>query len=141
MNKKIFISYARPDYPFAHRLVEHLKQYGTSGWMDAADISAGGAIASTIRSALKESSAVVVLVSPDSLRSHWINFELGASAALNIPIIPIVIGGEGVENDLPEPLRGVQFIDARNRPIDAIAEEVEKALRRLDTITCPQSAP
>src|SRR4051794_7976917 len=115
--KKLFISYAPPDYPFACRLVEQLKQYGVSGWMDTADISAGSAIASTIRSALKESSAMVVLVSPDSLRSSWINFELGAGAALDIPIIPIVVGGEGIESDLPEPLRGVKFLDARNRSV------------------------
>lgn len=126
--KKLFLSYARADYSFAHRLVEHLKQYGASGWMDNADISAGNAVASAIRSALQESSAVVVLVSPDSLRSPWVEFEVGAAAALGLPIIPVVVGGKGVENDLPEPLRGIVLLDARNRPVSEIAEELERAV-------------
>ncbi len=126
--KKLFISYARSDYPFAHRLVEHLKQYGVSGWLDHADIAAGDAFASTIRSALQESSAMVVLLSPASIHNQWINFELGAGAALGIPIIPIVVDGEEFEDDLPEPLRGVHFLDARNKPLEDVAAEVEEAL-------------
>jgi hypothetical protein len=126
---KIFLSYARSDYPYAHKLVEHLKQHGVSGWMDSADISSGGAVASKVRSAIQDSHAMVVLVSPESLRSNWVNFEVGAGMALDIPIIPIVVQGEGVENDLPEQLRGMRHLDARNRPVIEVAKELEETIR------------
>ena len=124
----VFISYARSDYPFAHQLVEHLKRYKVKGWMDSADIAAGSAIASELRAALKASSAMVVLVSPDSLHSQWGNFKLGASAALVFPIIPILVGEEGGEIELPESLQGVKPLDARNRPVDVVARELESVL-------------
>jgi hypothetical protein len=128
MKNRVFISYASSDYPHAHRLVERLKRYGVTGWMDDADIAAGSESASAIRSALWESSAMVVLVSPAALRNRWVNFELGAGAALELPIIPIIVGGEDVENEVPEWLREVKFLDARNTPMDAVAEELEKTL-------------
>jgi hypothetical protein len=131
MKKKVFLSYARADYPSAYHLVEQLTDFEVSGWMDSTDIQAGSAIGSEIRSAIKSSDAMVILVSPDSLRSKWINFELGAGAALDIPIIPIIIGGAGAELDLPPPLQGLDFLDARNRPLDAVAEDVAKALGSL----------
>jgi hypothetical protein len=96
--------------------------------MDSADISAGSATASGVRSALQGSKAMVVLVSPASLGDRWVNFELGAGVAQDLPIIPIIVGGDDVESELPEWLRENELLDARNTPMDAVAEEVEKSL-------------
>jgi hypothetical protein len=128
MNNQVFISYSRSDYPYAYRLVESLKHYKVSGWMDSADIAAGSATASGVRSALRGSKAMVVLVSPASLGDQWVNFELGAGAALDLPIIPIIVGGDDVESEMPEWLRENELFDARNTPMDAVAAEVEKAI-------------
>jgi hypothetical protein len=128
MKSKIFISYARSDYPHAHKLVESLKHDEVRGWMDSADISAGSATASGVRSALRGSKAMVVLVSPASLGDRWVNFELGAGVAQDLPIIPIIVGGDDLERDMPEWLSENKLVDARNMPMDAVAEEVEKAL-------------
>jgi hypothetical protein len=126
--KKVFISYARSDEPFARRLVEQLADFDTSGWMDAADISAGTIVADHIRSAIKEADALVVLVSTRSRDSQWVNFEVGAGLALGVPVIPVVLEGEDLDKQLPEPLRDVRFVDARNRPIKEVASEIERTL-------------
>jgi TIR domain len=125
---KIFLSYASDDYPFAHRLREGLKNVSVEGWMDSADIAAGEATSKAVRSAMKSSKAVVVLISPKALESSWVGFEIGASEALGKSIIPILIKGPNVGGTLPEPLRDLKFIDAREMSIQEVIKEVEKAL-------------
>jgi len=124
--KKVFISYLHSDEPFVRRLVEHLGNFKTSGWRDDADISAGNIFADRIRSAIKQADALVVLVSTRSRESRWVNFEVGAGLAMGVPVIPVVIEGEG---QLPEPLRDVRSVDARNRPIEEVVSEIEKSIK------------
>jgi hypothetical protein len=127
--KKIFISYASQDRDLAQRLLMAMGETGVSGWMDAADISTGTAVSAAVRTAIKQSSALVVLLSPKSLHSQWINFEVGAALALNRPIIPIIIDGPGLENKLPETFQGISFLDARDKPIAQVARDVNAALQ------------
>ena len=93
MKKRIFISYARADYAFAHQLLSALRDFNIEGWMDDTDIAAGSAVGDAVRSAIQKASAVVVLVSPMSVRSQWVSFEVGAAQALQKPIVPILLEG------------------------------------------------
>jgi hypothetical protein len=126
--KKIFISYARDDYSFAHRLLAGLRNVSVEGWLDSADIAAGTATADAVRSGIQKSSAMLVLVSPNSLRSRWVDFEVGAGLSLGRPVIPILIEGADVEHELPEMLQGIRVLDARNKPIHEVVRDVEEAL-------------
>src|SRR5712692_3536568 len=125
---KVFISYARRDSAKVGLLVNALRNVDITGWLDAADIASGESVASVVRAALKDSGAVVVLVSPDALESQWVQFELGAAEALRKPIIPVLISGGDVEKNLPDILRTRQWIDARNKPERQVVEEIEQAL-------------
>ncbi len=125
MSKRIFISYARHDYAFAHQLLSGLRGISVEGWMDEADIAAGAANGAAVRSAIEKSSAIVVLVSPSSLRSRWVDFEVGAAQALGKPIVPILLEG----SELPETLQDIRAIDARDKLINHVALELEKAVR------------
>jgi hypothetical protein len=127
--KKIFLSYARDDYPFAHQLLAALRKVKVEGWMDTADVAAGGAIGGDVRSAIKHSSAMIVLVSRRSLESNWVNFEIGAGLALRKPIIPILIKDGDLEHDLPAMLKDIQFLDARNKPVDEVIRDIERAIK------------
>ena len=54
-----------------------------------------------------------------------------AASAEGFPVRDIrkvVVSGEGVENDLPEPLRETSVLDARNRPVGEVADELEKTM-------------
>ena len=66
MKKNIFISYAQADYALAHKLTSGIDSFNVHGWMDNADIAAGTASMPAVRSAIKNSSAFVVLVTPNS---------------------------------------------------------------------------
>jgi hypothetical protein len=129
----IFISYARQDYPFAHKLVAALRNVSIKGWLDDVDIAAGSAVSSGLRSAINESGAMVVLVSPRSLESQWVNFEIGAGLAQDRPIIPILVEGADIDQKLPEVFHGMPVVDARNRPIGDVVRDLEEAMRAIPT--------
>ena len=127
----IFISYAGQDYSFAHKLAAGLHNVGIVVWMDDAGIAAGCRAPSGLRSAINESGAMVVLVSPQSLESQWVNFEIGAGLAQDRPIIPILIEGVDIDQKLPEVFHGMPVVDARNRPIGDVVRDVEEAMRPI----------
>ena len=101
----VFISYARSDSDEAERLVRGLRAANVSGWLDGADIAAGDSVSSSVRDALKKSSAVVVLLSPRALQSQWVQFEIGAAEALGKKIVPVIVSGENLEEEFPDILR------------------------------------
>jgi len=124
----VFISYAHSDSDEAHRLVESLQAGNVTGFLDRADIVAGDVISSDVRSALKQSTAVIVLLSPRALHSEWVQFEIGAAEAMGKKIIPIIVSGERLEEQLPDILRDRMWIDARGRSHAEVIRDVEHAL-------------
>jgi len=126
---KVFISYARSDSDEAERLVKALQSANVAGWMDHADIAAGGSISSVVRDALRQSSAVIVLLSPSALHSQWVQFEIGAAEALGNEIIPVIVSGEHLEEQFPEILRKRKWIDARQRSHADVVRDLKSALK------------
>lgn len=126
----VFISYANADRPAAERLISQFRDVSVTGWGDASDLSAGGAVSASIREALRRSSAVIVLFSPRSLANEWLQFEMGAAEALGKKIIGVIIDGENIEQALPAPLGEVQWLDARNKAPQEVARDIEEAVTR-----------
>lgn len=126
--RNVFISYARSDSGEAERLVKSLRAINVTGWLDQADIAAGESISSAVRDAIVRSSAVVVLLSPNSLRSEWVQFEIGAAEALEKKIIPVIVSGEHLEKELPDILMERKWIEARNRKSTDVVRDIEHAL-------------
>lgn len=129
--RNVFISYADADADQARRLVNALRTTNVAGWMDSADIAAGEAISSEVRDALKRSTAVIVLLSQRALQSEWVQFEIGAAEALNKMIIPVIVSGDQIEEQLPEILRNRVWIDARHRSSDDVIRDVKRAVESI----------
>ncbi len=124
--RNIFISYAHQDSPKVKALLSKLREVQVSGWLDQADIAAGDEISSVLRDSLKKASAVLVLISPASLNNRWVEFEVSAGQALGKTIIPVIISGEGIENELPPSIADIKYIDARNKSLDVVASEIKR---------------
>jgi len=124
----VFISYARSDSDEAERLVRALRAGNVTGWLDQADIAAGDSVPSAVRGALKESSALVVLLSPNALQSEWVQFEIGAAEALGKKIVPVIVSGEHLEEQFPDILKDRNWIDARHRSHADVVRDLEHAL-------------
>ena len=99
MTEKIFLSYARQDREVADQVEEHLRKYGLVTSDDLVifdplkDLQPGDNIREVIRRQMMAASKVVIITSPNSAQSQWVNYEVGMASALDKPII--VIGSRG----------------------------------------------
>lgn len=73
---QIFLSYARADGAFAKALSSQLERRGFSVWSPAEHVLPGDNVWLETGEALKKSKAMVVLVSPDSMRSEHVRREI-----------------------------------------------------------------
>jgi TIR domain-containing protein len=71
----VFISYSRKDFYFAESLAFHLDREGIATWLDANHLAPGGDWAAEIDHALDEAQTVVLVLTPDSIRSEYVRRE------------------------------------------------------------------
>ena len=87
---QVFISYSRKDISFINRLAADLKNAGLDIWYDVSRIAGGARWRSEIENALRNSQYVIVVLSPDSIVSEWVEREFLFSSNLKRKIIPIM---------------------------------------------------
>ena len=122
---KVFISHAYTDEPFIKKVVAGLEKVGLEVWDATREILPGDNWADKVARALEESEAMVVLLTPDALRSSWVRWEiqyaLGEQSYRN-RLIPVLVGDpeELLKEDVPWILRRLHMID-----MDEYAEEEE----------------
>jgi len=86
----VFISYKRQEVSrYAASLERQLRGRDIHCFLDDHDLPAGSPLADTVRTALRRSRALVIVVSPGSLRSQYVLDELRVFATYSRQIIPI----------------------------------------------------
>ena len=114
---KLFVSHVVEEAALAEMLKSHLtrdflRMVEVFVSSDLESISAGANWLTTLESALRTSSALLVLCSHASVGRPWVNFEVGAAwITRSVPIIPICHSGLRLV-DLPMPFRVLQGIEA-----------------------------
>lgn len=87
----LFLSYARADSAFAHRLATTLEHAGFTIWWDAL-IEGGEAYSKSIAEALEKADVVIVLWSANSVESDWVRDE-AAQGRERRRLVPLSIDG------------------------------------------------
>ena len=87
---QVMISYRHLDAEFAHRVEAHLLSSGFRVWIDTA-ITPGNDWREDIATAIRESAAVVFILTPASVQSKYCKEELYFASGLGKPIFPIVL--------------------------------------------------
>ena len=105
----VFLSYSSGDREWVEEFVNSLRASGLTTWFDAADIPPGEHWQEYVEKALRESSTLVVIVSPGSVSSPWRLFELGAAVADGKRIVPVLTQDIDL-HDIPSPLTRLQFL-------------------------------
>ncbi len=75
--KKVFLSYARADERAAREVSASLQRAGFDVWDPGREILPGSDFVASLQDALKTADAMVVLVSPDSSGSRYVQHEVG----------------------------------------------------------------
>ena len=111
---KVFISYAHSDEALVRKIVAILKRAGLEVWDDS-EILPGDNWAEQVAKALKESEAMVVLLTPEATRSRWVRREIEYALGekrYSKRLIPVLVGdpADFSQEDIPWILWRFQMI-------------------------------
>ncbi len=127
---QVFLSYDRADEAFAKSLSAELSKRGLSVWRDEEELLPGDNWALQIGEALRKSRAMVVLISPKSMRSKWVRHEIEyALGDLRYEgrLFPVLVRPT---NDVPWILRELNMLSARQGAAK-ISESIADALKQV----------
>ena len=112
----IFISYSHKDTTYAHGLADHLKSMGFDIWMDER-LDYGSQWPLEIQKQLDACAAFILIMTPRSFASDWVQSELQRAKRKLKPIFPLLLEGNepwlSVESTQYYDVRGEVFPDAR----------------------------
>lgn len=150
-NTKIFISYRAADgKQIAEQIYGHLNTLGHKPWLDEAKdldgntkILPGEPVQHEIENALGEASIVLLVDTPESCNSKWINEEINTANGMLIPILPVVFRPQGDKKKGPRfrTLLSLQrwidmtFADAPQQTILSTAA-LEEITLEIETYLC-----
>ncbi|HXS00719.1 MAG TPA: toll/interleukin-1 receptor domain-containing protein [Pyrinomonadaceae bacterium] len=134
---KVFLSHLSTDKDLVRKISDELKKWGMDLWDDTYEIYPGDNWAQVTSQALQESQAMVVLLTPESLDSKWIMWDLEFAAA-NVSyrnrVISVLVGDPDkfVEEKIPGLLNYFKVINlpdngSNDEKIRQIAEAIKQA--------------
>ena len=92
----------------SHSSYEKIEGVGTDCWLDEKDLEGGGVIVEDIIRGIDACNEAIVLISPQSVQSQWVAFEIGGVRAQHKRVTPIL------NNVTPEemaPMRDIKGVD------------------------------
>jgi hypothetical protein len=134
---KVFLSYSSADREAASQIADHLSREGHNVWVADDALRPGDNWSLEIGKALANSEAMIILLSPDSVRSERVRQELEfalVSKRYAHKVIPILIK---TAKGIPWILKKLQIVDAREDVDGAVRPVVE----RLDKLANADPAP
>ena|SRR6267154_2035209 len=112
--KRVFLSYSSKDRDFVNRLAMDIRARGFEVWYDQWELDVGDSLLSRIQEGIKQSSWLVVVLSPNANESRWVTEELNAGLAGQLAkdqvyILPVLYK----DCELPVFLRDKVYADFR----------------------------
>jgi tetratricopeptide (TPR) repeat protein len=89
----VFISYSHKDADFATRLVARLDALGIATWINRERLDTGDRWLRVIRDKVDGCAALVVIMTPESEDSEWVEMEIARARAKRRPILPMLVSG------------------------------------------------
>jgi len=112
----IFISYSHKDSEYAHRLADSLQSQGFDVWIDAR-LDYGSHWPVELQKQLDSCDAFILIMSPHSYNSEWVQSELQRAKRKLKPIFPLLLDGDetwlSVESTQYYDVRGGKIPDAK----------------------------
>src|SRR5712691_3600428 len=125
--QQLFLSYASADKDVAQKIADKLRHSGLRIWFSEYELQAGDSITERIQDAIAASDHLIVLLSPSSVRSNWVQRELNAALSREltsraVTILPILIA----DCDIPSHLANRVYLDLRENFDQGLAQLVEQ---------------
>ncbi|MEK6286083.1 MAG: toll/interleukin-1 receptor domain-containing protein [Acidobacteriota bacterium] len=104
----VFISHSSTDIWIAEQIDKQIRALGAATWLDKNDLKGGDALVGEIIRGIDACNEAIVLVSPKSVKSHWVIYEIGAVSGQHKRVTPIL---NQVNHDAIAPMKDVKSID------------------------------
>jgi hypothetical protein len=134
---KVFISHGTTDNHLAKQVADSLREAGFDAWLDVEQVFLGDNWPAQVGQALEKSEAMVVLLTPDSVRSEQISrdvaYDLG-SLNYEYRLVPVLVGEPDVlpEEEIPWVLRRLSPVRVpKVNGSHASLTEIARALRSI----------
>lgn len=114
MSKEIFISYSRRDQEFVTRLATDLNAQVAGVWFDQSTIQLGQKWHDEIMDGIRECKAFILVLSPDSMESKYVQEEVNKALELGKTIFPVIYRPAKWEGQFESLVKEVQTLDLRS---------------------------
>jgi DNA-binding transcriptional LysR family regulator len=125
---RIFVSYSSEDRWFATLLLDRLANHPDVSVFATQNLSAAGDYRLRLKEELRAAGAFLVLLSPRSVKSNWVLYELGAAWALGKPLVA-VLTDPTVRPKIPVEARQLSVVYVEDPKEPAAVERILKHLR------------
>ncbi len=129
--KRVFFSYSHEDQDLARSLADFLRSEGFVPWLAEDEIAIGDNVALRSGEALRDSDAMVVLLSPSTAKNPNIAFEIGYALGERRyarRVIPVLVRGAD-SGDMPWVLQHFRIV-TEGPDWDRTCREVARVLRK-----------
>lgn len=130
---RIFLSYRAAEVDLAREIATELTHKGHDVRFDEIGLVAGDDWRKVLMDELRSSEVVVVLLSQESLRSHFVMAEIGATRAFNllqgIFLIPVIVGEMSVPPIIGD-LYAVRVGSPTHEEWKSAAEQIDRAIAK-----------
>jgi hypothetical protein len=129
----VFISYSRKDTAFMQTLVKDLRRQRITVWVDDR-LRGSKSWQEQLSQAIERSDALALIMSPDSLQSEWVGWEIEEAQKAGKPIFPL---WHRECDDIPAELDRLQRINLRanyDAAVLELAEELYELSGEEDTL-------
>jgi hypothetical protein len=110
MAERVFISYSRKDLAFVKRLAADLEARGLAVWLDKGDITPGAEWKAALENAVATCAAFILVLSPDSVKSPYVQQELALAVAGKRPIFPVFYRKTALPPQVEAQVGGHQYL-------------------------------
>lgn len=87
---QVFISHSSADAWIARQMAKEIRALRIGVWLDEKDLAGGDKLNEAILAGIRACQETVVLVSPASIESQWVLYEIGATDVLAKRVTPIL---------------------------------------------------
>ena len=123
---RVFISHSSKDKKFVRTIKDCLLENSIDIWLDEDQLDLGDSLVAKLEKALDDSSHLVIILSPASVESDWVNFELKKAlqnnrTGLTSKIIPVKYR----DCEIPEELTHLLHADLSDEVVLPIGDRVK----------------
>lgn len=134
MQSQVFISYSSTDQGAAQYFLQALLEADFDVWLDKGRLNGGTEWKEEIDEAIRESSVIIFLVSPRSVKSDYVTYEWAFALGAGKHIIPVIWEQAPVHPRLQHK-QHIDFTNRRSPPFSDLIQSIQAYLNpQLDCI-------